>query len=705
MSYDLRSSSMLGSSSIPQVMVLDIDYSDVEGDRKAQSSRHLRFHFFAFQTFATRFPSRRFICINFGTAEFHKSSAFLSQAHMPELSWQTPVLNNPVDAQSAAARKAVEVSASTQALIDQCTQESRRVPARSTESTGVEDFLDKLDNGVDVTRTCGLMRPTSLNRQSQDTPQDSQTALSRPASPQAEHRNKSPTPNNNRQSSAHRQSLSPGRIPLRQPPRHQSISPAPSPVPSRIPSSARDASIEVDKQKQKQKQKRAPMGPAERKSARKQSLEKQQALLQAITEALDEQEEKFEALAEEHEVGLERVKQLALHKAPIKDNRRTSDYNIAMHFKSLELNGGLPKNRRLMPDEVREALREDEVWQEALKSPERMQIWRDKFDDEKAEDAADVVGRVSTKAATQAASKSLVLLQNQCEYAYERSRVNTFGIMGRGFFDSKAQPAFFGCGPADGFLREKSGVSIQGFMNLWDSYVCEKEELGKKFLSVSKMNSESVQLILRSLREITGLHNVLMSYSQFDVKIVVAHKVKIVGWPVGVDFASPQTITKAEPAKILYEAWKSGTAYWRKLTASEHRAAARKADEESSAKSQKRRSDAGGTHKRKRLVSDGNDDNSDEMEGAPVKKKSKGKGVDERDAGKKKSKRRVEKTGSMKGKGAEPVASSSKHSESVASSSKRPTIGRAAKAGKGFISDGIADFDDGDSDDYIDADV
>lgn len=250
-----------------------------------------------------------------------------------------------------------------------------------------------------------------------------------------------------------------------------------------------------------------------------------------------------------------------------------------------------------------------------------------------------------------------------------------------------------------------------------------KPAVGNKFLSVSKMNSESVQLILRSLRkqifrlhltanlvldfagEITGLHNILMSYSQFDVKIVVAHKVKIVGWPVGVDFASPQTITKAEPAKILYEAWKSGTAYWRKLTASGHRAAARKADEESSTKSQKRWSNAGGTHKRKRLVSNGNNDNSDKMEGAPVKKKSKGKGADERDAGKKKSKRRVEKTGSMKGKGAEPVALLSKHSESVASLSKRPTIGCAAKAGKGFISDGIADFDNGDSNDYIDADV
>lgn len=64
-------------------------------------------------------------------------------------------------------------------------------------------------------------------------------------------------------------------------------------------------------------------------------------------------------------------------------------------------------------NEVQALLRADQQWKRILKDPVKMQEWRELYEDLKADEAAEKVKRVSSKAATQAASKSLVLLQAQ----------------------------------------------------------------------------------------------------------------------------------------------------------------------------------------------------------------------------------------------------------------------------------------------------
>jgi hypothetical protein len=85
---------------------------------------------------------------------------------------------------------------------------------------------------------------------------------------------------------------------------------------------------------------RAPMGPSERKAAKALAIEKQQALLRDIGAFLDKQEEEFRVIADQHGVAVDRVRQLALNEAPIKNKRKVSDWNIALHFKNKEVNGG-----------------------------------------------------------------------------------------------------------------------------------------------------------------------------------------------------------------------------------------------------------------------------------------------------------------------------------------------------------------------------
>jgi hypothetical protein len=62
---------------------------------------------------------------------------------------------------------------------------------------------------------------------------------------------------------------------------------------------------------------------------------------------------------------------------------------------------------------VQQLLCKDLTWQKYLKDPVKMQEWRKLYEDVQANLVANTVKRVSTKAATQAASKLLALFQAQ----------------------------------------------------------------------------------------------------------------------------------------------------------------------------------------------------------------------------------------------------------------------------------------------------
>lgn len=64
--------------------------------------------------------------------------------------------------------------------------------------------------------------------------------------------------------------------------------------------------------------------------------------MSAINAATASYEEKPEDIAKDHNVKIQRVKQLALHAPPITRKRKVSDWNIMVHFKGKQLNDGEP---------------------------------------------------------------------------------------------------------------------------------------------------------------------------------------------------------------------------------------------------------------------------------------------------------------------------------------------------------------------------
>lgn len=118
-----------------------------------------------------------------------------------------------------------------------------------------------------------------------------------------------------------------------------------------------------------------------------------------------------------------------------------------------------------------------------------------------------------------------------------------------------------------------------------------------------------------------------MNYVNIN-KLIQAHKVKIVGWPLK-DFINPALITNMADIRTLCDAWASGAARWVRLSASEVKKHLEEVEErresgEVIGKKRKRRSDAGKPKgKRQALAaveSDGDDGQGNKEAGGTKKK-------------------------------------------------------------------------------------
>ncbi|KAE9392706.1 hypothetical protein BT96DRAFT_944436 [Gymnopus androsaceus JB14] len=427
------------------------------------------------------------------------------------------------------------------------------------------------------------------------------------------------------------------------------------------------------------RRKRSEMGIEERNLMKQLGVEKQEKLMDAINNATTEYKAKLESIAKENSYKSARIKQLALHAPPIK---------------SKELNEG----HRKTLEEIQVALRQDVELLAVMKDEEEMKQYCEEYCNEKEAESKGKVQTMSGKSMAQVASKTLDLLQAQCNYAFLNSGTNLFGVTTHGSFEKDTAKGFFGAGPVDGFLCEMFGISLAKLGECFDAYVCTKEAMGKKKLSKADMAKATVKLINRCLEEITGVKDLVMAYSKYKKNIVAIYKVVIDGWPEDIPCVSPQLLTKVDNMKDLYEAWSEGHAAWRKLTSKEVRELkspreptgnckqkrSQKVDnnegdelqlsednEGSHARNKKLNVTAQKSHKRRRVEEENNG-------GANKKSARKGKGKDGSQEKTREKKKEV------------PVAAIPRVSKA-----------RKAKVNAAPISDGIADNNKGESNEYL----
>ncbi|KAE9383355.1 hypothetical protein BT96DRAFT_1009312 [Gymnopus androsaceus JB14] len=439
------------------------------------------------------------------------------------------------------------------------------------------------------------------------------------------------------------------------------------PVDNPIDTSADDpAAAPPDVPVAPKKKNRSEMGAEEQRLMRQAAAERAQQLSADIEKLLGEQEELYAKYAELNNVKVEHVKKLAHQLPSMKPQKKASDYNVLLYFKTKELNNGQPKGSRMAIKGIHQSLKDDVEFQDALQDPEAMKILRKKFDEAKAEEKIAAIC-ISRRAKAKSVAEKINVLQREADFLYESTDANSFGMVVRGSYESTIVSGYYGRGPVDAFFRHQFKLGVQDVLNLYESYVTALEKVGTRKLYHSEMTSEIVRMITQGLQEITGVANLRMSYSSFAKKIV----------------SSPTR------RKRLYDAWKSEGAHWYRMTTAEAKSfetTARK-NGELDPTVRKKRCDAGST----RQVGDDSDDE-DESPSVKRSKRKKGANADDDEEGdgdvqpQKKPKRAVgisKKAGSSSTSGGGGKKSTGRSKKSTGRSKKSTGGGSSDKSGDG----------------------
>ncbi|KAF9065532.1 hypothetical protein BDP27DRAFT_1424734 [Rhodocollybia butyracea] len=289
----------------------------------------------------------------------------------------------------------------------------------------------------------------------------------------------------------------------------------------------------------------------------------------------------------------------------------------------LSASGGIPVKKKKKRSSC-EKLKADEELMAALNDPEQMQEFREQYDSEKKEDSLKAI-QVSKKLAAKFVAGKVNQLQQEADFLVEAMHCQMLGFVARGSWDHMVHSCYYGTGPGNEFLRKNFKIGAQDMAILWKNHICKLEKCGDRQLTQGEIDKELAKLITSCLHEITGLNNILMSYTAYARAIVVPHKVRIVGWPEEVTLGSPQKLS-AENVRAVYQGWKMGTIRWERMSFLDHKLYVQglENDGKLNPKSTTKRSDAGGSHK-KRKRTNGDDGNEDKDDRRSQKKKSKGK--------------------------------------------------------------------------------
>ncbi|KAF9060668.1 hypothetical protein BDP27DRAFT_1429779 [Rhodocollybia butyracea] len=354
------------------------------------------------------------------------------------------------------------------------------------------------------------------------------------------------------------------------------------------------------------KKKRSEMGPEERKLMRQAANDRASQLTSDIDNMLDEIDKLYKKVADDNNVGVHRVKELARHLPSIKPQKRASNYNVLLYFKTQQLNDGVAVGDKIHLRDLHTALKADDELMDALNNPDLMEEYRQQYDSEKSEETLKAI-RVSKASAAKFVAGKINLLQQEISCLKQRA-LKPLGSWLVAHGTIPYTPATMVQAPATSFFEKNFNIGAQDMAIMWENHVCELEKRGNRKLTRNETDKELADLITSRLREITGLNNVLMSYAAYEKTIIVPYKVNIVGWPEGVVTASPQKLSAAN-VRVVYEGWKAGAIRWERMSSLDHKAFVQALEEEDALNptAKAKHSDAGGSH-RKRKRDNGNEE-------------------------------------------------------------------------------------------------
>ncbi|KAF7366985.1 hypothetical protein MSAN_00957200 [Mycena sanguinolenta] len=319
------------------------------------------------------------------------------------------------------------------------------------------------------------------------------------------------------------------------------------------------------------------------------------------------------------------IRKLMAHTSTLKSSRKLTLYNALLHdlcLKSQEESGtGKGKSSIEIQQELgSEALRE---MMDNLEEDERARLL-EKLGEYR------VTQRHGTRKTNKAQAADVRQNMEKFDALFSRTGMRAMVFAVRSDTHDPNEPTFIETGGSRDFLGSYFGKSYQEIGHNYELWSVAKGRGESKSNSISAVRSEINKEVHTKLRIITGKKDAKMSWSNYEIDICEALKVKMVGWLVTQTDAdgnvsikmAPLNQLPAEIARLTLKGLKNGTIFLVEMSKVEHDALVAKHDALRAAngplkKRKKTRSDFGKTHaSRKRKADEDEDEDEEDEEGS-----------------------------------------------------------------------------------------
>ncbi|KAJ7788158.1 hypothetical protein B0H14DRAFT_3504537 [Mycena olivaceomarginata] len=279
-----------------------------------------------------------------------------------------------------------------------------------------------------------------------------------------------------------------------------------------------------------------------------------------------EREERVHTLADKHHMKPAEVRRRMLALSTYGGRQKVSTYNAKISRIMADLNADRGVRERYRMPEVKAMVAQDPSMLDRFSNAENKQMVEDVLAKRRKKTRGT---RAKNLAAVADAKQTMDRLMTEIANLAERVGMIGFAMFSRGHIHDKTLPVTIQSWGAMDFFTEvlrRDPADVSHLFELWA--VSRERGKGNKNKLLSKQQ-EATALIMTGLQTVLGVTKCAMNYENYIEKLVRGKGVGMVNWLAGVDFERMSLQSAIGPLQTLLDSLKSGTTWWKKLTARE----------------------------------------------------------------------------------------------------------------------------------------
>ncbi|KAI6001412.1 hypothetical protein EDD15DRAFT_2158755 [Pisolithus albus] len=288
---------------------------------------------------------------------------------------------------------------------------------------------------------------------------------------------------------------------------------------------------------------------ASRQISAAQQKDRDALLNEAIQTLADEFEAKVQVLATTHNVTQEKVKKLLGGHKYYRNPRGTQLANAIIHDKAHEVN-----EEKLSLEQIRDLARVDPKYQD-MTQEEKDELLR-ALTEYRALKNTSI--RATNSAAARDAQSTLEHIFKILDSLALRTGIYVCLFATRGHVYDSSQPFWYGTDNIMDFWEDVMDLEPDEIIRKLEQWAC----MHRKSKQTSCMEGMQRMCAPNTISCVVAKKKIRINFVNFEVAIKARYGIDLLGWPEGVPFQSPHTITNAEHLRTLRDALKAGTCRW-----------------------------------------------------------------------------------------------------------------------------------------------